>query len=197
MNNSKLLYLIPVFLLLMFSCQNDDNTSNNNSCDGHLECCINGEFREANCNFNEEGYGADDFIIKGIDLNNGTNTYFISASESVGLDFVYDISFTTENALTQATNITTDFPSNLTSGQRISAVAFNNLDPDTSLADGLVSSAFALDGSNATININNVDGQFISGTFDALIIFKHPITNQVAIYEVTDGIFESVYLEPY
>jgi len=197
MNRNKLLYFIPVLLLLTFSCQDDNNASNNNSCDGHLECRINGKFREANCNFNEEGYGADDFIIKGIDLNNGSNTYFISASESVGLGFVYDINFTTENALTQPTSITTEFPSNLTSGQRISAVAFDNLDPDTSLADGLVSSAFALDGSKATININNVDGQFISGTFDALIIYKHPITNQVATYEVTDGIFENIYLEPY
>ena len=197
MINSKLLYLIPVFLFITFSCNDDDNASNN-SCDGHFEYRVNGVFREANCNLNEEGYGSDDIVIYGQEVTSLTptkNDYNFVARESVGLNAFFQIDFCTDNLLTQPLSFTTDFPNNLQSGQRITFMSFDDLDPDTPFHLGLVNTLFALEGSYVTININEVDGRYISGTFSGVIIHENLVTNQITTYEITDGIFENVYLE--
>lgn len=200
MNNNKLLYIIPVLLLLTFSCQNDDNASNNNSCDGHLSYRINGEFREANCNFIEDGYGNDDIVITAIHhtifSSSGSQNYVIGAKESIGTSSIFSIAFYTENLITQPITITTEFPNNTFSGDYISDIQFNDTDPSTSYIDGLVWNGESMTGSTMTLDITTVDGRYISGTFNAVIINKHLVTGVFTTYTITDGIFENIYIEP-
>lgn len=195
MINSKLFYFIPVFLLLIFSCQDDNQSNNsNNSCDGHLEYRINGVFREANCNFIEEGYGNDDIIIIAYDYNPTDTNYFysISANESVGIGEYFSMSFDLPEPFTQPQTITTQYFPNTFIETGIGSFGFT--DPNS---NGIISHNFALYGSYATISIDEADGQYISGTFGALIIYDDPIQNDTTTYEITDGIFENVYLEPF
>lgn len=195
MNNNKLLYLISALLLITFSC-NDDNSNSSNDCNGHISFAVGSFDYVGNCNVYEGDYEPGKFRVQGFHYQNAnpnSTSYAITILEEFQAPELV-IMFNPEEPYNVGIELYTEFP--YVDGEPgISQMSWKNKDQSNPVSGGFVSNLSVLDGSWASMTINEVDGQYISGTFESVLIYEDILSGVVNTYELIDGVFENVFME--